>query len=248
MTSLAVLIPILDQTPVRSIEQALEVMKDLERALDTVDGRPSEGVAWFNRLYTEVTEHVAAAVADRHFENPQYVADLDAVFANLYFAALREYIAGSTEVPRAWWPLLVSRERTDIAPLQFAIAGMNAHINRDLPVALTTLWNAPLSTLPPREAQKRDYDRINQLLARVEQQVKGWFLHEPWQQLSAAFHGVDDVVAMFSVAEARAAAWVHGEVLFELGGPSSLLGGAYLEAFDGVVGLASRGLLVRTVH
>jgi adenine/guanine phosphoribosyltransferase-like PRPP-binding protein len=39
---------------------------------------------------------------------------------------------------------------------------------------------------------------------------------------------------------------VQGEVLSNLGGPSAHLGAAYLEAFDGVVGLATRGLLVST--
>ncbi|HEY5376329.1 MAG TPA: hypothetical protein VIK01_21760 [Polyangiaceae bacterium] len=46
--------------------------------------------------------------------------------------------------------------------------------------------------------------------------------------------------------EARDAAWVQGEVLSSLGGPSSPLGARYLETFDGVVGLASRGLLIGT--
>jgi hypothetical protein len=100
--------------------------------------------------------------------------------------------------------------------------------------------------LPGLALQKRDYERVNALLAAVETEVKAWFLTGPWRELALAFHGVDDVVAMFSVSEAREGAWVQGEVLSTLGGPLSLLGSRYLEAFDGMVGLAGRGLLIGT--
>ena len=47
-------------------------------------------------------------------------------------------IATPADTPSAWVPLFAQRSRRGVAPLQFALAGMNAHINRDLPVALVT--------------------------------------------------------------------------------------------------------------
>jgi Family of unknown function (DUF5995) len=36
----------------------------------------------------------------------------------------------------AWKPLFEARFATGIAPVQFALAGMNAHINRDLSIVV----------------------------------------------------------------------------------------------------------------
>ncbi len=196
-----------------------------------------------------VTSSIASALDGPTFESPACVAELDVIFANLYFSALRAYLASAADVPRAWWPTFSASERSDVAPLQFAVAGMNAHINRDLPVALARQWSAPHDashSLPELATQKRDYERVNDVLAAIETEVKAWFVTGPWQELARSFHGVDDIVATFSIKEARDAAWVQGEVLSNLGGPSSLLGARYLEAFDGIVGLAGRGLLIAT--
>ena len=246
MSSLQVLTQILEGTPVHSVAQAVSVLQAIEDALAPPGQLPSEGVAWFNRVYLTVTSSVQSSVDGPMFEAPAYVAELDVIFANLYFDALRAYLTDQERVPRAWWPVLAGGERTDVAPLQFAIAGMNAHINRDLPVALASLWRAPVTPLPALEVQRRDYERVNTLLAAVETEAKAWFLSGPWQELARAFHGVDDVIAMFSVVEARDAAWVQGEVLSHLGGPNTRLGAAFLEALDGVSGLAGRGLLLTT--
>ena len=52
--------------------------------------------------------------------------------------------------------------------------------------------------------------------------------------------------AWWPVLAARDRAKAQGEALNALGGPECALGGAYLEALDGVVGLAGRGLLLTT--
>ena len=65
------------------------------------------------------------------------------------------------------------------------------------------------------------------------------------QELARTFDGVEDVVANFSVREARAAAWVNGTALWRLRGEPGLADD-YLEALDGMVGFAGRGLLIST--
>jgi hypothetical protein len=220
-------------------------MQAIEAALVPA-GQPVDGVAWFNRLYLAVTQRVAEPGGAVAFTHPEYIEQLDVAFANLYFSAISAFIADSPELPRAWWPLFSGRERADVAPIQFAFAGMNAHINRDLPVALASLWRDPNAHLPPRDEQRGDYERMNSVLAALEGEVKGWFLTGKWQQLDADFHGADDVVASFSIAEARQAAWAQAEALAELNAVSASLAARYLDALDGVVGLAGRGLLVRT--
>ena len=61
---------------------------------------------------------------------------LDVVFAGLFFAAV-DALERDPASAAAGLACRCSRQRSrgGIAPLQFALAGMNAHINRDLPVA-----------------------------------------------------------------------------------------------------------------
>ena len=93
-----------------------------------------DGVAYFNRLYLQVTRAVLAAAADMTFADPAFTKRLDVVFAGLYFTA--EGTLGTTDpCPPAWRPLLEQRA-AGRAPIQFALAGMNAHINHDLPIAV----------------------------------------------------------------------------------------------------------------
>ena len=106
-----------------------------------VDPLPeTDGVACFAHLYLEVTRAVQDDLRGRAFSDPSFLAGLDIAFADLFFAALDAYERDPNGAPKAWVPLLEARSARGIAPLQFALAGMNAHINRDLPVALTQAW------------------------------------------------------------------------------------------------------------
>src|SRR5262245_30793736 len=96
----------------------------------------SDGVACFTRLYLDVTEGVQAELQSLAFADPPFLADLDVRFADLFFDAVDQAAKPGGTVPRAWAPLFEARSKRGVAPLQFAIAGMNAHINRDLPIAV----------------------------------------------------------------------------------------------------------------
>jgi hypothetical protein len=242
---MSVLAPILSQTPVGRIEDVVARMVAIDQALP-----PQDGVSCFNKLYLEVTKSVLAqlsqvGVGPAAFADPRFLTALDVNFANLYFAALSAFEAGSPSTPRAWRPLFEGRSRRTVAPIQFALAGMNAHINRDLPVALVETFAA--LGIPPSAsgAQHADFERVNGLLAATEKQVKDRYLDDLERSLDAEFDGVDDVVAIWSVTAARDAAWTNGEVMWHLRGIGPLAR-AYLTMLDGSVGLASRGLLVST--
>jgi hypothetical protein len=236
----SVLSPILAQTPVGSIEDVVARMTAIDAALPQADG-----ISCFNKLYLEVTKSVQVAVGQTTFADPGFLTTLDVAFANLFFAALSAFEVGSPETPHAWSPLFEARSNATIAPIQFALAGMNAHINRDLPVALVDIFAAAGSAPSAESAQYTDFERVNGLLAATEKQVKDQYLDGLARKLDADFHGVDDVVATWSVAAARQAAWTNGEVLWHLRsiGPIER---TYLETLDRSVGFASRGLLIST--
>ena len=237
---MSVLGPILAQTPVSRIEDVVALMTEIEQALP-----PADGISCFNKLYLEVTRSVLSAVGQTTFADPGFLASLDVAFANLFFAALRSFEAGSPDTPHAWLPLFQSRSSDVIAPIQFALAGMNAHINRDLPVALVDIFTVAGAPPGADSPQYADFERVNGLLAATEKQVKAQYLDGLLSKVDGEFHGVDDVVATWSVAAARQAAWTNGEVLWHLRGIDSIER-AYLETLDRTVGFASRGLLVST--
>jgi Family of unknown function (DUF5995) len=204
----------------------------------------ADGVACFTRLYLAVTEAVQAQLSGVAFENPELMARLDVHFAGLFFDAVEAAAHDPAAVPRAWAPLLDDRGRKGIAPLQFALAGMNAHINRDLPVALVTTCREAGVDLDP---QHPDFLAINSLLAAVEPQVKAQYVPGGFlRRVDRLLHRVDrldDVVAMWDVDRARDAAWANAEAMWAIRDDAGL-SADFLAVLDRSVGLAGRGLLI----
>jgi hypothetical protein len=96
-----------------------EVIAQMERIDGTLPRK--DGVAYFNRLYLQVTKAVEAATAGVTFAAPEFTERLDVVFAALYFAA-EATIGTGAMCPIAWRPLVEERAE-DRAPIQFAILG-----------------------------------------------------------------------------------------------------------------------------
>jgi hypothetical protein len=206
----------------------------------------SDGIASFTRLYLAVTEAVQERLAGPGFRDPRFLARLDVVFADLFFAAYDAFQRVPDRTPRAWLPLFEARSRRGIAPLQFALAGMNAHINRDLPVALVATCEELGLELRADSPQHSDYLLVNAVLEQVEAQVKAPYLSSSLGFMGRILHRfdrLDDVVAMWNVRRARDAAWTNAETLWTLRSQGRLRTD-FIEALDRMVGLAGRGLLV----
>src|SRR5437764_1316745 len=110
---------------------------DVIRTMQSIDTLcvAGDGLKWFNWLYRQVTDSVAARVAAAGFSDPAWLAALDVQFAALYFGALKSWLAGGP-TPGCWRVVLDRRNQAAIARIQFALAGINAHINHDLPIAI----------------------------------------------------------------------------------------------------------------
>jgi hypothetical protein len=198
----------------------------------------SDGVACFAHLYREVTEGVAAELASTRPADPVFLERLDVRFAGLFFSAVEK-------APPAWAPLFAARSKKGIAPIQFALAGMNAHINRDLPVALVATCTELHRELRPDSPEHQEFLRVNALLARVERRVKASYATGVVGFLAGLLHHGDDAAAMFSVDRARDAAWANALALWELRATPAVEE-AFLAALDRSVGLAGRGLLLQS--
>ncbi len=205
-----------------------------------------DGVACFTRLYLAVTEGVQSRLVGVDFQDPRFLERLDIAFADLFFNALETFRRDPSAAPPAWLPLFQARSRHGVAPVQFALAGMNAHINRDLPVALVTTCREFGISPVEGSSQHADYERINQLLATVEARVKRQYLSGWLRSIDRLLHRVDrldDVVAMWDISRARDAAWINAEALWAVRDNADLFD-RYLATLDRMVGFAGRGLLV----
>jgi hypothetical protein len=206
-----------------------------------------DGVRYFNALYREVTEEVVRRLSAGELEDPVFLEHLAVLFSNAYFRAVDDFAqAPAGGASRAWAPLFVARFDKRVAPIQFALAGMNAHINYDLPIGVRDTCLALGITPEDGSRQHRDYVRLNAILEDVQERVKPWLTPGLLGVIDRAFGRLDDVVAGFSVARARDAAWIHAKTLW-LMREDRRLSSSYLLALDRMVGFAGRGLVAPTL-
>jgi hypothetical protein len=203
-----------------------------------------DGVRGFNALYRAVTKAVQTEFDERPFEDPMFFSRLAPAFANLYFEAAGA-AAAKQNVPRVWKPMFEKRFALGIAPLQFAIAGMNAHINHDLSLALVSTTKELDLDLELDTPHHRDHMRVNEILARVMQQVKGDLETGIVPVVDSALGTLDDMLANWSIVTARNNAWTQAQVLVALE-DNRFLHDQYLLGIARNVAFASRALLVRT--
>jgi hypothetical protein len=194
-----------------------ETIDDVLQRMDAIDRElPFEdGVATFNRMYTQVTKLVDTAVDKNRFVAGPFLGRLDVHFANLFFEA---YGADQDRrpIPPAWAPLYDARNKPHTHPIQFALAGMNAHICHDLPLAVVTTCGE--LGVPPEDdsPEHEDFTTTNAVLAEAEREIKGWFCSGIVARVDELGGKLDDGFAMFGIATARAGAWEVSQLLWDL--------------------------------
>lgn len=216
-----------------SISQVIEQMRILRASMP-----PEDGVAQFHRMYLHVTELVGAAAAARSFQDAAFMERLDCVFAGLYLDACR---ASDESRSRAWQPLFALRAQPGTAGLQYALAGMNAHINFDLGLALVRTCRQLGRTLDS-PGVRADFLAINAILAGAVQEVRASYLAGAALEADRAASPVLDVVAGWSIAAARDAAWLSAVVQWALQSRKETHA-QYLDSRASMVGLVTRQLL-----
>jgi Family of unknown function (DUF5995) len=216
-------------------------IEDIVARLDaiSVQLRADDGVAAFDRVYLEVTRSVRDHLSAGFFDDPAFMTDLDVRFAGLFLAAVDADAAG-TQVSRPWAPLFEARSRGGIEPAQFVIAGMNAHINNDLALALVATCVARART--PQDVLA-DYERVNELLAALVRPVRQSLLDPVVVDAGRPMWPLADLISSWSIDKARDAAWLHAQTLFEVR-DLDWLTRAYVETLGSTVGLLTCQLLL----
>lgn len=221
---------------VSSITGVVTVFETIQSILP--DG---DGLKWFNWLYLTVTKAVDLSAATGTWHNTTWLVRLDVNFASLYLSALRGYLTGAA-VPECWAVLFRARNDQRLARLQFAFAGMNAHIDRDLCVAVNTTC-AEFGIAPVHlSGEYQDFCAVNSLLDGIVNQAKQQLLTGLLGQPLPCLPLVENLAASFGLRATREAAWTNAEMLWA----SRLMPGLadrFLAGIDRAAALAGAGLL-----
>jgi len=222
------------QSPSGTISEVLQILQTIDN-LCAVD----DGLKWFNGLYLTVTRAVAARVNAGGFSDPAWLAQLDVQFAGLYFLAVRAALTGAP-CPGCWSAMFAVRGDRRIARIQFALAGMNAHINHDLCQAVDATCKAAGSVPRHGSAHYLDYTSVNPILdSLIEQAKQALHVRLPGDALPDVTH-LEDLIGAWNLAAARENAWINAEQLWNL---PPLLNSGLMTTIDGFTAVISKALL-----
>jgi hypothetical protein len=216
---------------------------DVIAAMEAIDSLlpPTDGLKWFNLLYLDVTRKVDAAPPPGGWHDPQWLTRLDVVFAKLYFSAVLGWLTGASGVPDSWQALFEARFSAGIERIQFALAGMNAHINHDLALALLQT-DAEMNLTPAKDSgEHSDYESVNALLEAVLPQALTLLANGILGQAAEDSGAIGRFLAIWNVRAARDLAWDVSDNLRPLAGAARAV---YLASQDQITGVLGRSLLL----
>ena len=222
--------------PVASVAEAIARMEAIDAALPATDG-----MACFNRVYLAVTQQVNSQISEGFFADPVFMTQLDVTFVNLYFAAVGS-LGDLAAVPPAWLPLAERRNVAGIEPIQFALAGLNAHINHDLPLAVVSTCQA-LTTAPDADSHYADYQKVDELLDAAEQSIRESFETAAEAAVDRHLAAVADLIGNWTINDARDLAWTNSLLLWAVR-DDQIPRDLFFDALAASTALASRMLLV----
>ncbi len=219
-----------------TVDGVVERMREIDAELDRGDG-----VGVFNRVYLTVTERIEEIIARPGaappFRDAESIAQLDVRFAHHWLSAYDADRAGQ-RVSTPWRPLFEARAGGRL-PVQYALAGINTHIEHDLAIAVVDTCAA--LDLEPDDI-RQDYDTVNDVLAEIEAPIRRSFLDEAELVVDNHLGPVVHLISSWKIDKARDLSWVTAEALWVLR-RTDFLHGRFLDALGHTVGMTSRVLL-----
>ncbi|MGW7661942.1 DUF5995 family protein [Streptomyces sp. NPDC054756] len=213
------------------VDAVLSRMRALDARLPERDG-----VAVFNRVYLTVTEAVDRHIDVGLFPDARAAITLDVRFAERYLTAVETAEEG-LRPPACWRPLFQMRRHPGVRPLQFALAGINAHIGHDLALAVVDACRS--LGCEPTDLED-EFDRVGDLLISLEEQIREELM--PGPDLFQIADPLTHLLGSWSLERARDATWAAARALWALRRLPELAG-EFTERLDAAVGLAGRMLL-----
>jgi hypothetical protein len=242
--------PALTAGPVGTVAEVIERLTAVKgasggAAAGAAGGAPRGGLYWFSHLYLVITENVRDKIdGGTFFADNEYLTALDVAFANRYLDAVRAHVAGGRP-PDVWRMLFAVPADGEILPVQLAMAGVNAHINLDLPFAVVNACRALGRPAIDGGSERADYDKVNDIFAEemnglLDKLARGYA--NP-TQVQLARQSLLERLANEIVVLARRMAWQNATVLWALE-PGSEAGRLHEGVMDEAASVLSRAMLV----
>jgi hypothetical protein len=202
--------------------------------------KEDDGIARFNQLFVVTTRNLERAWNRGVFEEPAFMKRFSVRFANLYFVAVSEHSADRWGAPSSWKALFDKRMRSDeIKPVQFALAGMHAHVLHDLPLALESAFADEPEF--PREGslRHRDYMRVNDVMSATFEEARDVLVpdEDSLAGLATDLTGVPWIVAL------RARAWENARKLSGMA-EHPIRHGLFIEALDAATAAGTKAIFL----
>lgn len=186
-----------------------EVIDLLEEIINDSKAKEST-TGYFAALYKKVTISVKEKLNTGYFDDDQRMELLDVQFANRYFEAYFNYKNGNA-ITQSWEKAFKYSTDNKLIVIQHLLLGMNAHINFDLGIAAEKISAGKI------EALHDDFNRINQLLAEMVEEIQQ-DLSGIWPTLSKILKwlkNIDNFLIDFSMNKARDGAWKFANTLVD---------------------------------
>lgn len=213
------------------VDAVISRMRALHAALPERDG-----VAVFNRVYLTVTEAVDRHIDEGRFADAGAAITLDVRFAERYLTAV-ERAEDERRPPACWRPLFQMRRHPGVRPLQFALAGINAHIGHDLALAVVDACRS--LDCEPVDLED-EFDRVGDLLVSLEERVREELM--PGPDLLQIADPLTHLLGSWSLERARDATWSAARALWALRRLPDVAE-EFTERLDAAVGFAGRMML-----
>lgn len=219
--------------PVNSIPDVVVAFEAIDQALPD-----SDGLKWFNGLYLSVTKAVDQSVGANEWQNPAWISRLDVLFARLYLTAL-----AGPDTPQCWQVFFNARHDARLARLQFALAGMNAHIDHDLSIAVVRTCRE--FGVEPQHGSPiyQDFTKVNTLLNGLIDQTKKELMVSLLGDVIPDLGKLEDMVAGLGIGATREIAWTNAEILWQTQSVP-FLADRFTDGLDRLATLAGSALLI----
>jgi uncharacterized protein DUF5995 len=196
------------------IADVINMQLGVQAALDEMPPMFHENpVSDFNVLYTDITKRILERYEQGGFNDPDFLNLLDVEFGRRYFDALRAWCSDSGRTPEVWQILFSRCQDERLRSLPCAVAGVNAHINYDLPFALLETWKQ-LGHNANNTPQHRDFLEINNVFYESIPNLRHGFLSR-WQRCVDMLNWhFDDWYENLVVRVSRARAWDKAQDLW----------------------------------
>jgi hypothetical protein len=230
------LLPLVEDSAPSTIPEVVTVMESIGNELANDDG-----LKWFNFLYLSVTKEILNRPPAAGWRSPAWLTRLDIVFAGFYFSAIADAVNSKARLASSWDALFQARNRRGVDRIQFAIAGMNAHINHDLSLALLQTNRELGIALDSNSPEHDDFEHVNDILEVVMPTVLTTLATGIIGAAIQDTGKIGQMLAFWSVRAARDLAWDFAGHLSTLDAPGREFA---VFAQDKITGVLGRAVLI----